>query len=226
MGEVYVAEQLSTGKLRALKVLSSQFGADPQTRERFVREARVGSNIDSDHVVEVVTAGVDEATGFAFLVMELLRGEDLDEIVEKLGRIPLADAVEIFSQVGHALERAHAIGIVHRDIKPANIFLSAPRRRGTAFTAKVLDFGIAKAMVDTRLTGTEPLGTPLYMAPEQMVARRQRDADGGRVGARAHRVPPALRIRLLEVRRRQPGHPHQGKSSSIRSRRRPNARRS
>jgi formylglycine-generating enzyme required for sulfatase activity/serine/threonine protein kinase len=168
MGEVYIAEQLSTGKLRALKVLSAQFVNDPSARERFIREARVGSNIDSDHIVEVVTAGVDEASGCAFLVMELLRGEDLDEIVERLGRISLADAVEIFSQVGHALERAHAIGVVHRDIKPANVFLAAPRRRGAPFTAKLLDFGIAKAVEDTRLTGSQALGTPLYMAPEQM----------------------------------------------------------
>lgn len=168
MGEVYVVEQLSTGKLRALKVLGAQFMNDPAVRERFIREARVGGSVDSDHIVEVVTAGVDEASGCTFLVMELLRGEDLDGIVERLGRVPLADVVEIFAQVGHALERAHAMGIVHRDIKPANIFLSAPRRRGSPFTAKVLDFGIAKAVADNKLTGSQALGTPLYMAPEQM----------------------------------------------------------
>src|SRR5690242_13173468 len=97
MGEVYIAEQLSTGKPRALKVLGAQFVNDPSIRERFVREARVGASIDSDHIVEVVTAGVDEALGCAFLVMELLRGEDLDEIVEKLGRVSLADVAEILS---------------------------------------------------------------------------------------------------------------------------------
>ncbi|MBM4363427.1 MAG: protein kinase, partial [Deltaproteobacteria bacterium] len=168
MGEVYVAEQLSTGRLRALKVLSAQFEGDAGARERFEREARVGASIESDHVVEVVTAGVDEATGCAYLVMELLRGADLDDVLEARGPLPLADVAEIFSQIAHALDRAHELGVVHRDIKPANIFLSAPRRKGASFTAKVLDFGIAKAVAANRLTGTQPLGTPLYMAPEQM----------------------------------------------------------
>src|SRR5689334_25287639 len=76
MGAVFVVEQLSTGRLRALKVLSRELGDDPGARERFVREARIGARIDSDHVVEVVTAGVDAATGCPYLVMELLRSEE------------------------------------------------------------------------------------------------------------------------------------------------------
>ena len=75
MGAVYVVDQLSTGKQRALKVMATALAGDPATRERFVFEARAASAVDSDHVVEIVTAGVDTATGAPFLVMELLRGE-------------------------------------------------------------------------------------------------------------------------------------------------------
>ncbi len=75
---------------------------------------------------------------------------------------------EVLAQIGHALEQAHAQGIVHRDLKPENIFLATSRRRDVAFTAKILDFGIAKLVEDSRQkTGTQPLGTPLFMAPEQ-----------------------------------------------------------
>jgi formylglycine-generating enzyme required for sulfatase activity/tRNA A-37 threonylcarbamoyl transferase component Bud32 len=168
MGSVYVVDQLSTGKQRALKVMAPELAMDPATRERFVLEARAASAIDSDHVVEIVTAGVDDETGAPYLVMELLRGEDLAEAAARVGPFPLGDVAEVLSQVGHALEQAHAQGIVHRDLKPDNVFLSVSRRRDVAFTAKILDFGIAKLVEDSRQkTGTQPLGTPLFMSPEQ-----------------------------------------------------------
>src|SRR6201999_2247610 len=141
---------------------------DPPARERFVLEARAASAIESDHVVEVVTAGVDEETGAPYLVMELLRGEELADASTRLGPLPLGDVAEVLSQVGHALEQAHRQGIVHRDLKPENVFLATSRRRDVAFTAKILDFGIAKLVEDSmQKTGTQPLGTPLFMAPEQ-----------------------------------------------------------
>ncbi len=167
MGAVYVVEQLSTGKQRALKVMNPDLAKDPATRERFVLEARAASQIDSDHVVEVVTAGVDEETSAPYLVMELLRGEELHDAQERLGALPVGDVAEVLSQVGHALERAHAMGIVHRDLKPQNIFLAASRRKDAAFTAKILDFGIAKLVADSQKTSTQPLGSPLFMSPEQ-----------------------------------------------------------
>lgn len=167
MGSVYIVEQLSTGKPRALKVMSRELAQSPAARERFVLEARAASRIESDHVVEIVTAGVDDATGAPFLVMELLKGEELDDAMNRLGPLPLGDAAEILTQVGHALEQAHAQGIVHRDIKPENIFLQGSRRKDAPFTAKILDFGIAKLAADNAQKGTQPLGTPLFMAPEQ-----------------------------------------------------------
>jgi formylglycine-generating enzyme required for sulfatase activity/tRNA A-37 threonylcarbamoyl transferase component Bud32 len=168
MGAVYIADQISTGKQRALKVMAPELAIDPGTRDRFVLEARAASKIESDHVVEVVTAGVDEDSGAPYLVMELLRGEELADAAARIGPLPLGDVAEVMSQVGHALEQAHLQGIVHRDLKPENIFLASSRRRDVAFTAKILDFGIAKLVEDSRQkTGTQPLGTPLFMAPEQ-----------------------------------------------------------
>jgi serine/threonine protein kinase len=105
--------------------MAPELASDQTTRERFVREARVGALIDSDHVVEVVTAGVDEQSGAPYLVMELLRGEELADIVARLGPLPLGDVAEVMDQAGHCLEQAHAKGIVHRDLKPENVF---PRR--------------------------------------------------------------------------------------------------
>ena len=167
MGAVYVVDQLSTGKQRALKVMAAGLVSDPATRDRFVFEAQAAAKIESDHVVEIVTAGVDEATGAPYIVMELLKGEELGDFIERVGLLPLGDVAEILQQVGHALEQAHQQGIVHRDLKLENIFLCASRRRDVAFTAKVLDFGIAKLVADSHNTGTQPLGTPLFMSPEQ-----------------------------------------------------------
>jgi formylglycine-generating enzyme required for sulfatase activity/tRNA A-37 threonylcarbamoyl transferase component Bud32 len=168
MGAVYIADQLSTGKQRALKVMAPELATDPSIRERFVLEARAASSIESDHVVEIVTAGVDEETGAPFLVMELLKGEELADALARVGPLPLGDVAEVLSQIGHALELAHLQGIVHRDLKLENIFLASSRRRDASFTAKILDFGIAKLVEEGRQkTGTQPLGTPLFMAPEQ-----------------------------------------------------------
>ena len=168
MGAVYVAEQLSTGRQRALKLMAPELVDNPETRERFVREAKIAAAIESDHVVETVTAGVDDASGAPYLVMELLRGEELADALGRTGPLALVDLKEIFAQIGHALEQAHARGVVHRDLKPENVFLTVSKRRDVAFTAKILDFGIAKLVADgIQKTGTQPLGSPLFMAPEQ-----------------------------------------------------------
>jgi formylglycine-generating enzyme required for sulfatase activity/tRNA A-37 threonylcarbamoyl transferase component Bud32 len=168
MGAVYVVEQLSTGKQRALKLMMPELVGNPEVRERFEREAKVAAGIESDHVVETVTAGVDADSGAPYLVMELLRGEELADAAMRMGPLPIADVGDIFDQIGHALEQAHKQGLVHRDLKPENIYLCVSKRRDVAFTAKILDFGIAKLVADgMQKTGTQPLGSPLYMAPEQ-----------------------------------------------------------
>jgi serine/threonine protein kinase len=166
MGAVYVAEQLSTGKLRALKIMHPQLVLDADLRARFEREARVGGAIDSEHVAEVVAAGVDEASGAPWIAMELLDGEDLDAHVARAGPMPVGSVIEVFRQVCHALGKAHELGIVHRDLKPENVFVARGRSAESPITIKLLDFGVAKLMAETR-TGTATLGTPLWMSPEQ-----------------------------------------------------------
>jgi eukaryotic-like serine/threonine-protein kinase len=143
MGSVYVVEQVSTMRRRALKVMLPQLVSDPKSRERFTREATVASQVESDHIVEVLAAGVDEGTRMPFLVMELLSGRTLAERVEQDGACSLDETIAIVTQMGHALAAAHHAGIVHRDLKPENVFLTKTRRSDAAFMVKLLDFGIA-----------------------------------------------------------------------------------
>ena len=172
MGSVYVAKQLSTGKERALKILQAQFVSDDRTRERFAQEARAGSQVDSEHVVEVVGAGIDLETGVPWLAMELLRGEDLESYARRLGPLPPSQVLEIFRQLCHGLSAAHVSGLVHRDLKPENVFLATARRVGVPFTVKILDFGIAKVVRETTHEVTDAVGTPTWMAPEQTESGR------------------------------------------------------
>jgi serine/threonine protein kinase/TPR repeat protein len=168
MGAVYLVEQISTGSPRALKVMHEHLVSDDKLRKRFVQEARVGSKIRSDHVVQVIAAGIDEASATPWLVMELLEGKDLAAYERSRGRLPMAEVREICAQFCHALAAAHQVGVVHRDLKPENVFLSEARREGAPFTLKVLDFGISKILSEAvPSTTTSAIGTPMWMAPEQ-----------------------------------------------------------
>jgi serine/threonine protein kinase len=167
MGALYVAEQVSTGKRRALKLMLPELVADPALRKRFEQEARAGAFIDSEHIVEVVGAGVDAASGTPWLAMELLSGNDLAHAIKQRGRFDSGAVLTIFEQLCHALGAAHASGLVHRDLKPENIFLARSRRAGGDFTVKVLDFGIAKIVAEAKTTRTAAIGSPIWMAPEQ-----------------------------------------------------------
>lgn len=170
MGAVYLVEQVSTGKPRALKVMHPQYARDEKLRARFEKEARVASMIESDHVVDVLAAGLEPSSGIPWLVMEYLRGDTLDDVVMRRGPIAPGDMLEIVRQLRHALSCAHSQNLVHRDLKPENIFIAQPRRTDVPFTVKVLDFGIAKWAQDARLRSmnSEVLGSPYWMAPEQL----------------------------------------------------------
>ncbi len=167
MGALYVVDQLSTGKQRALKLMHPELVADGTLRRRFEQEARIGGRIPSDHVVEVQAAGVDVQTGSPYLVMELLEGDDLAAVVAARGPLPPAEARRLMEQLCHAVGAAHAAGIVHRDLKPENVFVARSRRTDVAFTVKVLDFGIAKLMSEQTTQKTAAIGSPLWLAPEQ-----------------------------------------------------------
>ena len=173
MGEVYEVVHLETERRRALKVmhahvLLSDDSAD--LRERFMREAKVAAYVESEFIVDVFDAGVDEATGQPFLVMELLRGEELGKRVKRLGRLPIEEVGVYLHQTALALDKTHKASIVHRDIKPGNIFITE-REDGQPWI-KVLDFGIAKLVAEsTSVAATQAFGTPVYMAPEQFDPR-------------------------------------------------------
>jgi serine/threonine protein kinase len=167
MGAVYVAEQISTGRTRALKLMHPGLVENPILRQKFEQEARIGARISSDHVVEVVAAGVDAETGIPWLAMELLDGEDLSTAVRRRGKFSPGEVVAIYEQLCHALAAAHKANIVHRDLKPENIYLAASRRAGGSATVKILDFGIARVVEEAKNTSTGAMGSPHWMAPEQ-----------------------------------------------------------
>ncbi|MFO0616802.1 MAG: serine/threonine-protein kinase [Polyangiaceae bacterium] len=177
MGTVYVAEQLSTGGRRAVKVMRPELLSTPRLRERFEQEARIGGRIESEHVVQIISAGVDEATATPYFAMELLDGRDLLDHVRHHGPIASGELVSIVEQICHGVSAAHRLGIIHRDLKPENIFLSKSRRARVPFMVKVLDFGVAKVVAEAS-AGTGAVGTPFWMAPEQAEVR------GGRIGPR------------------------------------------
>jgi serine/threonine-protein kinase len=178
MGAVYEATHLAINKRVALKFLYRDSAHDLDAVLRFQREAEAASAVESEHIVQIFDSGASE-DGLPFLVMELLRGEDLRTRLRRLGSLDVAEVLTIGVQVARALRRAHAAGIVHRDLKPDNIFLCA--RDDGALCVKLVDFGISKvsrktATADTLTRRGMVLGTAFYMAPEQ--AQAARDVDG------------------------------------------------
>jgi serine/threonine-protein kinase len=170
MGAVYEVEHTRTGERLALKVLSSSARASPDALARFKHEARASARIKSDNVVRVIDADVaPELGGVPFLVMELLEGTDLEQAAAASPPAP-ATVVEWLRQVARAIDKAHSLGIVHRDLKPENLFLTI--KGDGSPEVKILDFGIVKMVEEASAqTGTgQVLGTPRYMAPEQVSA--------------------------------------------------------
>jgi tRNA A-37 threonylcarbamoyl transferase component Bud32 len=149
MGAVYLAEHIGIGRRVAVKVVHPALLADPTAAERFTREARAAGGLQHRHVVNVTDFGVDTIHGHnvAYLVMEALHGETLEDVLAARGPLRLPQVVDIVGQVASALTAAHARGVVHRDLKPANIFLTPDARGG--FHVTLLDFGIAKLRDDT-----------------------------------------------------------------------------
>jgi serine/threonine protein kinase len=175
MGAVFEARD-DDGRACAVKVILNQ---QAEVRKRFAREARAIAAIDSPHVVTVLDAGSDEATGLPFLAMEKLDGVDLSRMIAAHGALDPEAVARIFLQACRGLSAAHTQGIVHRDIKPANLFLA---ESSDGVTVKILDFGIAKggrelgegATALTRAGGM--LGTAIYMSPEQAMNAKLVDA--------------------------------------------------
>ena len=173
MAIVYEGEHIGIGKRVAIKLVQSLFARDDEIVNRFEAEARAASAVESEHIVHVFDVGADPELGL-FLVMELLKGQDLGRVLARRGALDPVFACALIKQAALGLEKAHSAGIVHRDLKPANVFL-VDRDDGTTLV-KLVDFGIAKVVReahDARFSrkgitrrGTA-IGTPQYMSPEQ-----------------------------------------------------------
>lgn len=168
MGRVYAAEHVTLRRKLAIKVLKPELAQHEANVERFLQEARAASMIAHPNVVDILDFGQIPG-GPVFFAMEFLEGEDLSELLRRLGRLPWPRVQPILLQVVRGLAAAHQCGVIHRDMKPANIFLV---QRGDAIDqVKLLDFGIAKVTLRDRpgrLTGEGSVfGTARYMSPEQ-----------------------------------------------------------
>ncbi|HYQ02911.1 MAG TPA: serine/threonine-protein kinase [Polyangiaceae bacterium] len=178
MGYVVSAMHVELGEVVALKFLRPEALQIEELVERFAREARAAAKIRSEHVARVFDVGV-LPDGVPFIVMEHLAGQDLADVLQERGPLPVKVAVEYVMQACEALAAAHASGVVHRDIKPENLFLTK-HAQGLDFI-KILDFGISKvALAPGGKRGfvrtMMPLGSPVYMSPEQIRSSDQVDA--------------------------------------------------
>jgi eukaryotic-like serine/threonine-protein kinase len=176
MGAVYRARDMRLDRLVALKVVRAELLSDPEARRRFRREAQIVARLQHPSIVAVFDYGTF-ADGGAYLVMELVRGEDLRHVLQREGRLEISETLRILTAVCAAIGAAHREGVLHRDVKPENILLP-----GGGGLPKVLDFGVAKLVGDDRPEHPEEvgseghsvltaagmiIGTPAYMAPEQ-----------------------------------------------------------
>ena len=178
MGAVFVGEHVMTAQQVAIKVLWTVKASDEEERRKALQEARIAALIRSEHVVQVIDAGFDAASGWLYIVMELLEGQTLERLIERQGALSPREVVLYLGQVAAGLDRAHNYKakdgspqpIIHRDLKPENLFLTA-RSSGEPMV-KILDFGIAKVTSQNATKGTQqPKGTPLYMSPEQLALK-------------------------------------------------------
>ena len=155
------------GRPVALKILSPDLASSsPEFRRRFIAESRAAAAVDDPHIIPVYEAG--EADGVLFIAMRFVAGGDLRQVLEREGALPPDRAADFVSPVASALDAAHAAGLVHRDVKPGNILVDA--RAGRPDHVYLSDFGIVKGAALGSLTGvgSSNLGTPDYMAPEQI----------------------------------------------------------
>ena len=176
MGAVWEAINELTQRAFAIKLIHASAVGGDELRTRMMREARAAGRLHHRNVIEVYDVGETDA-GDPFLVMELLRGETLDELLQRKQQLPVNLTCAIGIEVARALAAAHDAGIIHRDLKPANIFLH--REPDLGVVVKVLDFGVSKVTSDQNASATTTgtaIGSPAYMSPEQAVGAPDIDA--------------------------------------------------
>jgi eukaryotic-like serine/threonine-protein kinase len=164
MGEVWAGTDITLNRPIAIKMLSTQHAGDEQFRARFRAEARYAASLSHPNITRVYNYGENSPLGGPYLIMELVNGEPLSAILERVGRLSAFNTMDVVAQAARALDVAHQAGIVHRDIKPGNLLIMGDG------TTKITDFGIAKAREwgDPQLTATGiVMGTAMYVSPEQ-----------------------------------------------------------
>jgi serine/threonine-protein kinase len=159
MADVYLCEDLTLGRKIAIKVLLQRYLNDPTFVERFRREAKAAAGLNQQNLVSIYDWG--EVDGTYYIAMEYVEGETLKDLIRRRGRLSGNEAVLVGMQLLAAIDFAHRSGIIHRDIKPQNVMID------TAGTAKVMDFGIARAGDSGMTEAGSILGTAQYLAPEQ-----------------------------------------------------------
>ncbi len=164
MGVVYRAEDTVLNRIVAYKVLPASVKEQPALLKNFLQEARIAASINHPNIVTIYDTGHDPA-GEVFISMEFVDGLSLKELLDKVGGLPLPQFISIARQICSGLAYAHGRRIIHRDIKPSNIMLSRDRM------VKIMDFGLAKIVNDAIADRTSVKGTPLYMAPEQILGK-------------------------------------------------------
>lgn len=166
MGAVYDARHRPSGQRVALKILRAELGHDRGAAQRFLREARAVASVPHRHIVEVYQTGYVE-DGAPFYAMTFLDGETLAARLYRKGRMAEAEAAHVLAPILDALHHVHRTGVVHRDVKPENIFLARAASGGER--PVLMDFGVAAFVAegDAAPPGSQVVGTPAYMAPEQ-----------------------------------------------------------
>lgn len=173
LGVVFKANQKHLDRLCALKMMFSDLQGDPTGFERFEREAKLATSLASDNIVSIYDFGITDE-GMAYLVMEYINGESLEQVVQREGRLEPSRAIPLFLCIINALHFAHSKGAIHRDLKPSNVMVA--RDQTGQDTVKLVDFGMAKYFEN----GSESLnlttmgriqGSPAYMSPEQCLGR-------------------------------------------------------
>jgi serine/threonine-protein kinase len=161
MGRVYKVHDTKIGEKIALKLIRPEAGLDSRTVERFSNELKLARKIRHKNVCQMFDLGEDRGT--RYITMEYVHGEDLRQLLRKVGRMSPGQAVAVARQVCAGLEEAHKLGVVHRDLKPQNIMLDEDGQ------ARIMDFGIARSLMGKSITGAGTfIGTPEYMSPEQV----------------------------------------------------------
>src|SRR5215218_6235294 len=183
-GAVYRCEQPLLGREAVLKVLHGRLRARPVMVQRFLREARLASRLDHPYAAHVYAFGFEKDDGLLWIAMEMVHGTPLDRWLRDRGPLPLGELVPFFERIAEVVQTAHERGIIHRDLKPSNVMVI---ERAGRLLPKLLDFGIAKLLLEDEAAEAPPL----LVAQAKAQAQAQADASGSGSGEPAAAEPAA-----------------------------------